>query len=88
MKDNGANIMSELVSYHRVQLKAPFTPISVDIMGTRFVKASTNLRALIIIWSLTGVSLATGYLTDVMLDNITSAAVIRSLWVLQMHNNT
>merc|ERR1711942_140484 len=45
-------------------------------------------RAMIKVHGLISVCLSTGLLTHILADNITTEAVIRALWVLQMRHGT
>ena len=85
-KDKRGTIISKVASYHRLRVEAPFSRISIDILGPWLVKAGCNSRALIKVHALIAVCISTGLLTHIITDSITTEAVIRALWVLQMRH--
>ena len=80
----GGTLQSTQPSHHRVTLEAPFTRLSIDILGPHIVKASQNSRSLIKVWAILGVCLSTGLLTHQMVDQISHESIVRALWCVQM----
>ena len=71
-------------SHQRVTLEAPFTRLSLDILGPHIVKATQSSRSLTKVWTILGVCLSTGLLTHQMVDQISHESIVRALWCVQM----
>ena len=75
-------------SHHRVTLEAPYSRLSLDILGPNTVKATQTSRSLTKVWTVLAVCLNTGLLTHVVVDQISHESIIRAVWCLQMKHGS
>ena len=86
-KKHGPTILEEQIVHHRTNPTAPWSKISIDLLGPFIVKATSKSRAKINVWALIILCKSTGLLTHQIIDSIAMADVIKGIWNHQTRHN-